>query len=186
MIDCAFPDQEHEKEKDCKETPSQERVFSVPCLASVLCGEKPCASQWEIDTMLECSGRDSAREESLCTWKALLHSFFQKKTIEMSQVKWRRNFLHIFSLKTDSSYALEKSEAAAATGTKCSLLDVSDDQRKRIHSKSDPIYSGFGKLKNGFYVSSSGLVFSSEAEVYTFTNLCMYLQFVHVADSILK
>ena len=172
VIDCAFPDQEHEKEIDRKEPTSQERGFSVPCLASILCGKEPCASLFEENTKLECTSRDSAREESLCTWKALLHSFFQKKTIELSQVKWRRNLLHLFSLKTDSSYTLEKSEAATATSTKCSLLDVSDDQRKKIHNKPDPIYSGFGKLKNGFYVSSSGLVFSSEAEVQTFSNVC--------------
>ena len=167
MIDCAFPDQEHEKEIECRELSLQETGFSVRCLASILCDKELCASQYEVNTKLEYSCRGSARRESVCTWKTLLHSFFQKKTIDLSQVKWRRNFLHLFSLKTDSSCTLEKSEAATATSTKCSLLDVSDDKRKTFHNKPDPIYSGFGKLKNGFYVSSSGLVFSSEAEVHT-------------------
>ena len=168
LIDRAFPDQEHEKEIECRELSLQETAFSVPCLASILCYKELCASQHEVNTKLEYSCRGSARGESICTWKALLHSFFWKKTIDLSQVKWRRNFLHLFSLKTDSSYTLEKSEAATATSTKiCSLLDVSDDKSKTIHNKPDPIYSGFGKLKNGFYVSSNGLVFSSEAEVHT-------------------
>ena len=185
MIDCVFPDQEHEKETECKEPPSQETVFSVPCLASILFDKEMCASQYEVNTKLGCSSRDSAREESLCTWKALLHSFFQKKTIELSQEKWRRNFLHLFSLKTDSSCTLEKSEAATATSTKCSLLDVSDDQSKKIHNKPDPIYSGFGKLKNGFYVSSSGLVFSSEFEVHIDFNLCMcWLKYHNIIFSV--
>ena len=171
MIDCAFPDQEHEKEIECRELSLQETVLSVPSLASILCDKELYASQYEVKTKLEYSCRDSARGESVCTWKALLHSFFQKKTIDLSQVKWRRNFLHLFSLKTDSSCTLEKSEAA--TSAKCSLLDVSDDKSKSFHNKPDPIYSGFGKLKNGFYVSSSGLVFSSEAEVHTDFNLCV-------------
>ena len=173
MIDCAFPDQEHVKEIECKELPLQETIFSVPCLASIICDEELFASRYKVNTKLEYSCRDPAREESICTWKALLHSFFQKKNIELSQVKWRRNFLHLFSLKTDPSYTLEKREAACATAKKCSLLDVSDDQSKKIHNKPDPIYSGFGKLRNGFYVSSNGLVFSSEAEVHTDLNLCM-------------
>ena len=174
MIECAFPDQDYKKEIECKELQLQEAVVSVPCLASILCDMELCPSQYEVNyTKLDCSNRDAAREESLCTWKALLHSFFRKKTIELSQVKWRRNFLHLFSLKRDSTYTLEKSEAAAATSTKCSLLDVSDYQSKKIHNNPDPIYSGFGKLKNGFYVSSSGLVFSNEAEVRTDFNLCM-------------
>lgn len=168
MIDCAFPDQEHEKEIDCRELSFRETVLSVPSLASILCDKELCASQCEVNTKLECSCRDSAREESVCTWQALLHSFFRKKTIDLSQVKWRTNFLHLFTLKTDSSYTLEKNEATTATRTKCSLLDVSDDKSKTIHNKPDPIYSGFGKLKNGFYVSSSGLVFSSEAELTRF------------------
>lgn len=171
MIDCAFPNQEHEKEIECKELPLQETVSSVPCLASILCDKELCASQYEVNTTFECSCRNPAREENVCTWKALLHSFFQKKTIELDCVKWRRNFLHLFSVKTDPSNTLEKSEVTFATSKKCSLLNVSDDQSKKIHNKPDPIYSGFGQLRNGFFVSSDGLVFSSEAEVHTDLNL---------------
>ena len=174
MIDCAFPDLEHVKEIECKE-PLQERVINVPCLESILCEKELCVSPNEVKTKLECSCEDPAREGSICTWKALLHSFFRKKNIELNQVKWRRNFLHLFSLKAGPSHTPETSQPAFATSKDCALLGVSDDQSKKIQNKSDPIYSGFGKLKNGFYVSSNGLVFSSEAEVHTDLNLSVDL-----------
>lgn len=174
MIDCAFPDQEHVKEIECRE-PLQERVINVPCLASILYEKEQYASPNKVKAKLECSCEDPAREGSICTWKALLHSFFRKKNIELNQVKWRRNFLHLFSLKAGPSYTPETSQAAFATSKDCALLGVSDDQSKKIQNKPDPIYSGFGKLKNGFYVSSNGLVFSIEAEVHTDLSLSVDL-----------
>lgn len=206
LIDGAFPDQEHEKEIDCKKLPLQDSDVSVPCLASVVC--KPCAFQHEHEddiaghTTSECTSRHCAKGEVVCTWEALRHSFFQKKSIVLGAVKWRRNFFDLFSLRIDPLDTTEKGEARLATSKKCSVLDVLEDQSKKIHNKPDPIYSSFGKLRNGFYVSSNGLVFSSEIEVHAqldrsnFAYICVtctkYIfdilkhAFVHITVSMFK
>lgn len=206
LIDGAFPDQEHEKEIDCKKLPLQDSTdVSVPCLASVVC--KPCAFQHEHEddiaghTTSECTSRHCAKGEVVCTWQALRHSFFQKKSIVLGAVKWRRNFFDLFSLRIDPLDTTEKGEARLATSKKCSVLDVLEDQSKKIHNKPDPIYSSFGKLRNGFYVSSNGLVFSSEIEVHAlgrsnFAYICVtctkYIfdilkhAFVHITVSMFK
>ena len=45
------------------------------------------------------------------------------------------------------------------------LCSVSDILGGNSVGQPDPIYSNFGRLRNGFYVSSKGVVFSSETEV---------------------
>lgn len=140
----------------------------MPCLATVLCNNEPCAPQHEVISgqySSERTCRDHAEEECVCMWEALQCSFFRKKTIDLSGAKWRRNFFKLFSLDTVEK---EFDKAKFLTSKKCSVLDVLDDPSKKILNKRDPIYSGFGKLRNGFYVSSNGLVFSSEIEVHNF------------------
>lgn len=170
LIGDAFPDQEHEKEIKCKELPLQEAVVSVPCLATILCNNEPCVSQHEVisdQSTSQSTCRSHAKQESACLWEALQHSFFRKKTIELSGVKWRRNLFDLFSLRTNPLDITEEEfdKEGFMTSKKCSVLNVLDDPSKKILNKPDPIYSGFGKLRNGFYVSSNGLVFSSEIEV---------------------
>ncbi|XP_078353768.1 uncharacterized protein LOC144638341 isoform X2 [Oculina patagonica] len=167
LIGDAFPDQEVEKEMKCKELPLLETVISVPCLATILCNIEPCASRSELisdNSIPESTCVSCAKQESVHLWEALQRSFFQKKSIELSGVKWRRHFFDLFSLRTNPLDTAEKEldEEGFVTSKKCSVLDVLDDPSKKTVNKPDPIYSGFGKLRNGFYVSSNGLVFSSE------------------------
>ena len=103
------------------------------------------------------------KKESASTWNSLLSNFFQKKLIEPgAKIKWRRNFLHVLSLDV-----VEKIEEHPTTSNKCSSLDTLFFRNKKaeVYNKPDPIYSSFGRLSNGFHVSSNGLLFSSESEV---------------------
>ncbi|KAL9987638.1 hypothetical protein ACROYT_G001980 [Oculina patagonica] len=173
LIGDAFPDQEVEKEMKCKELPLLETVISVPCLATILCNIEPCASRSELisdNSIPESTCVSCAKQESVHLWEALQRSFFQKKSIELSGVKWRRHFFDLFSLRTNPLDTAEKEldEEGFVTSKKCSVLDVLDDPSKKTVNKPDPIYSGFGKLRNGFYVSSNGLVFSSEIKLKKF------------------
>ena len=165
MIEDAFPDQNGENEIQCKNlnVPLQETVQD---LTSFLYHSDPgctsekgslsansMASQW--------CGTGFMKREVVYTWGTLLGSFFQKKlNIKLDDLTWRRKFFGVLSL-----HAVQKLEGSFATSRVGSVLDVLYHQDKDSHAKPDPIYSSFGKLRNGFYVSSNGLVFSSEIEV---------------------
>ena len=160
LIEDAFPDEGLEDEIEYKE---QEAVVDVPCLASIIYNNKPC-SQHDL-TISECTCGSLTKKESVCTWEALQHNFFRKKTIEANAVTWKRNFLSLFSIGTDPSETINE---GGTRFKKSSVLDVLKlDRNEKLHNKPDPIYSGFGKLRNGFYVSSNGLVFTSEIEVHS-------------------
>lgn len=168
LIEGAFPDQEQEQEIECKKLTLKETVQD---LTSFLYHNRPCASQNESHSCSsshtiasECTRSDLLERQIVFTWETLLHSFFQKKLIKLRDVKWRRQFLDVLSLHT-----VEKEGKSFFTSKSCSALDGLRDQDKdpEIHNKPDPIYSSFGKLRNGFYVSSKGLVFTSEIEVCT-------------------
>ena len=103
------------------------------------------------------------KREVVYTWRTLLRSFFQKKlNTKVDDLSWRRNFFDVLSL-----HAVQKGGGSLPTSRVESVLDVLHYQNKDQNAKPDPIYSSFGKLRNGFYVSSNGLVFSSETEVCT-------------------
>lgn len=164
MIEDAFPDQNGENEIQCKKlnVPLQETVQD---LTSFLYHSDPCASE---NGSLSANSKPSEwsctgvmKREVVYTWGTLLSSFFQKKlNIKLDDLTWRRNFLDVLSL-----HAVQKCEGSFATSGVRSVLNVLYHQDKDPHAKPDPIYSSFGKLRNGFYVSSNGLVFSSEIEV---------------------
>lgn len=161
LIEDAFPDEGLEDEIEYKE---QEAVVNVPCLASIIYNNKPC-SQHDL-TVSECTCGSLTKKESVCTWEALLQNFFRKKTIEANAVTWKRNFLSLFSIGKDPSETINE---GGTRFKKSSVLDVLKlDWNEKLHNKPDPIYSGFGKLRNGFYVSSNGLVFTSEIELMKF------------------
>lgn len=142
VIDSTFPDKELKDERECKDL---EALVNVPCLAKLVCSDKPL-SLGNNPSISECACGSLAKRESVCLWESLQNSFFQKTTIQATEVTWRRNFLYLFSLGTEVESRFGKGFA----------LDVSEDLNDK-----HPIYSGSGKLRNGFYVSSNGLVFSS-------------------------
>lgn len=154
-------------------------VTSVPCLTSILYYNKEpiakaCGSQQDnsdLSTSERMSSGSHAKEESVCMWKALQCSYFRKKPIELSGVKWRKNFFDLLSLRSNPLDASEKElvEDGFLANKNCLVLPS-----KKISNKPDPIYSGFGKLRNGFYVSSNGLVFSSETEVHNLACLIYF------------
>lgn len=108
-----------------------------PCSNNDICGSNN----------ITCEGgcKHFKKEESTCTWQALLQSYFKKKPVTLMNSKWRKNFRQVLSMD-----AVECGE--------CFRDHV-------LNLKPDPMYSRFGKLGNGFYISFSGLVFSSEIEV---------------------
>lgn len=146
MIDNTFPDKELKDERECKDP---EELVNVPCLAKLVCNDKPL-SLGNNPTISECACGSLAKRECVYLWESLQNSFFRKTTIQATEVTWRRNFLHLFSLGTEIESRFGKGSA----------LDASEDLNDK-----HPIYSGSGKLRNGFYVSSNGLVFSSEIKV---------------------
>ena len=167
LIKGAFPvDQEQGKESECKKLLLQD---SVQDLTSLLYANDPGTSYNETvqcscsQTMLtECKCADLMKRQAVCKWEGLLHSFFQKKPIKLSEAKWRRLFFNVLSLDP-----VETDKQVFVTSKKPgSLSDISYYREKDL-KKPDPVYSNFGKLRNGFYVSSNGLVFSSENEVST-------------------
>ena len=166
LIEGAFPDQKQQKETECSKLsgPLQENVQD---LTSFLYDNKPCDSQskytFSCTTASKCTGKGLMKGEVVCVWEALLHSFFQKKLIKVRDVRWRRTLYDVLSLDL-----VEKAEGSLATSKKCSVLDdffYDHSKDPEFFSKPDPIYSRFGKLRNGFHVSSNGLVFPNESEV---------------------
>ena len=166
LIEGAFPDQKQQKETQCSKLsgPLQENVQD---LTSFLYDNKPCDSQskytFSCTTASKCTGKGLMKGEVVCVWEALLHSFFQKKLIKVRDVRWRRTLYDVLSLDL-----VEKAEGSLATSKKCSVLDdffYDHSKDPEFFSKPDPIYSRFGKLRNGFHVSSNGLVFPNESEV---------------------
>lgn len=70
--------------------------------------------------------------------------------------------MHVLSLDV-----VEKTEEHPTMRNTCSSLDTLcyHDKKAEVYNKPDPLYSCFGRLSNGFHVSSKyGLVFSSESE----------------------
>lgn len=160
MIEDAFPaiDQEKGKHVELKQFSLQEHV---PGLFLLLYGSESCCSG-SISHENTCSQTMTAeciakREGAICKWKGLLQSSFETKRVRLSELKWRQNFFDVLSLNPVGDKKLLVSSKKFSS--------VSDILGGNSVDQPDPIYSNFGRLKNGFYVSSKGVVFSSETEV---------------------
>ncbi|PFX22681.1 uncharacterized protein LOC111333903 isoform X1 [Stylophora pistillata] len=150
VIDNTFPDKELDDEIECKH---QEALVSVPCLAKLVCNNEPLSLGKNLTTSEYTCG-NLANRESVCLWEILQSSYFRKKTIQAAEMTWRRNFLYLFTLGTEGGSRFGKG----------STWDVIKD----LNDKHPNCYCGLGKPQNGFYVSSNGLVFSSEIELKRF------------------
>lgn len=146
MIDNTFPDKELDDEIECKH---QEALVSVPCLAKLVCNNEPLSLGKNLSTSEYTCGSQASRG-SVCLWEILQNSYFQKKTIQAAEMTWWRNFLYLFTLGTEGESRFGKG----------STWDVIKD----LNDKHPNYHCGLGKPENGFYVSSNGLVFSSEIE----------------------
>lgn len=160
MIEDTFPaiDQEKGKRVELKKFSAQEHV---PGLFLLLYDSESCCSG-SISHGNTC-GRTMAaeciakREVAIYKWKGLLQSSFQTKPVGLSESKWRQHFFEVLSL-----IPVEDKKLLVSNKKLCSVSDILGGNSV---GQPDPIYSNFGRLRNGFYVSSKGVVFSSETEV---------------------
>ena len=155
MIEDAFPaiDQEKGKHVERKKFSLQERV---PGLFLLLYDSDNCCSGSISHGAMaaECIAK---REVAIYKWKGLLQSSFQTKPVGLSESKWRQHFFEVLSL-----IPVEDKKLLVSNKKLCSVSDILGGNSV---GQPDPIYSNFGRLRNGFYVSSKGVVFSSETEV---------------------
>ena len=143
-----FVDQNKDEEiAQCKELTQE---CDIRDLKSYLYKSQPCSNNDRCGSnnmSCESEHKHFKKGEAICTWQALLQSYFKKKPVTLMNSKWRKNFALALSM--------DVVECGECFGKNYHVLDL----------KPDPMYSRFGKLGNGFYVSFSGLVFSSEIEV---------------------
>ena len=148
LFENTFLDQNKDEEiAQCKELTQE---CDIRDLKSYLYKSQPCSNNDRCGSnnmTCESEYKHFKKEKAICTWQALLQSYFKKKPVTLMNSKWRKNFALALSM--------DVVECGECFGKNYHVLDL----------KPDPMYSRFGKLGNGFYISFSGLVFSSEIEV---------------------
>lgn len=160
MIEDSFPaiDQEKGKHVELKKFSSQEHVPGLFLL--LYDGESYCSgstSHGNTSSQTMAAECIAKREVAIYKWKGLLQSSFQTKPVGLSELKWRQHFFEVLSL-----IPVEDKKLLVSNKKLCSASDILGGNSV---GQPDPIYSNFGRLRNGFYVSSKGVVFSSETEV---------------------
>lgn len=151
LFENTFLDQNKDEEiAQCKELTQE---CDIRDLKSYLYKSQPCSNNDRCGSnnmTCESEYKHFKKEKAICTWQALLQSYFKKKPVTLMNSKWRKNFALVLSM--------DVVECGECFGKNYHVLDL----------KPDPMYSRFGKLGNGFYISFSGLVFSSEIELKNF------------------
>ncbi|XP_068741027.1 uncharacterized protein [Montipora capricornis] len=163
LFKTAFSDQDNEdKVLQCKKVLQD---HSIGDLKSSLYKSKPCANHSNCTSTVKEYGscRGCVKDNEICIWQTLVQSFFQKKPINLVNVKWKRSFYLALSLDV-----VDKCEERFTKDKQHDVLGIFQHQKKVPVNfdqvKPDPIYSRYGELRNGFYISSNGLVFSCEHE----------------------
>ena len=105
---------------------------------------------------------DSINHTCADVWYSLINNQYSTNIINKYATSWWRDFTNCLPLDTE---ALEQNVAGwakmSAEGIQRDHFSCKEDKQE----KPDPIYSAFGRVRNGFYVSNDGHVFRSKVEV---------------------